>query len=85
MTKTTKLVILIHPTIDGPIFDTLREKGHIVDRMDGGKDDVPWRIATGDIDEYDAILGPNAYRMTEDLLPMLNATLVSVRRKKRES
>jgi hypothetical protein len=65
------LKILVHPSIDGEIFDELRAKGHSVDAMD-------------DIASYDLVLGPNAQRMTPELVSLLDVTLTRIRREKRE-
>ncbi len=63
------LRILIHPIFDGPEFDELRGKGHTVDVMTDSN--------------YDLIVGPNAQRMTPELLSLLDVTLTRIRREKR--
>lgn len=71
MGKTTvPMRLLVHPSIDGEAFDALRAKGHTVD--------------IGELD-YDLILGPNAQRMTPELVSLLDVTLTRVRREKRET
>ena len=68
------LTILVHPGLmEWAEVEALQEQGHRVTRMDG---DV------GDSWDYDMILAPNAWRMTEDLRPYLELAIKSARKAK---
>src|SRR3990172_5429320 len=76
MGKTPRpLIILVHPDVDSPTFDELREQGHTVHRM--GET----------VHFYDLILGTNCWQMNRDLhkyLPLaIRAARGSIRRRRR--
>ena len=79
MGKTSKpLSILIHPSLDGPDFDKLREQGHLVDVMGSA-------YTNGKVEhslDYDLILSPTAWRMLPELLKYLPITLKAARKVK---
>ena len=65
-----RLSILIHPDIDGPEFEKMREQGHTVDIM------LP------SYEGYDRIYGPNCYRMFGPLLKFLPVSIKDARMEK---
>jgi len=67
------LKILIHPDIDGPEFEKMREQGHTVDRMDSPTGRACLQH------EYDRIYGPNCYRMFGPLLKFLPVSIKDAR------
>ena len=78
-----RLTILIHPDIDGPEFEKMREQGHTVNVMD-----VAY-TPTGDGDSfveklsgYDRIYGGNCYRMFGPLLKFLPVSIKDARMEK---
>ena len=75
MGKTPKpLTILVHPGLmEWAEIEALQEQGHRITGMDG---DV------GDNRDYDMILAPNAWRMTEDLRPYLDLAVKAARKAK---
>ena len=69
------LTILIHPDIDGPEFEKMREQGHTVHVM--GRTGTPdW------LSGYDRIYGPNCYRMFGPLLKFLPVSIKDARMEK---
>ena len=65
-----RLTILIHPDIDGPAFEKMREQGHTVDVM------LP------SYEGYDRIYGGNCYRMFGPLLKFLPVSIKDARMEK---
>ena len=65
-----RLTILIHPDIDGPEFEKMREQGHVVDIM------LP------SYKGYNRIYGPNCYRMFGPLLKFLPVSIKDARMEK---
>ena len=74
------LKILIHPDIDGPEFEKLREQGHVVNIMD--VDYVPTGDGNTFVEKlvgYDRIYGGNCYRMFGALMKFLPVSLKDAR------
>ena len=71
-----RLSILIHPDIDGPEFEKMREQGHDIFVM-GSEDSF-----NNDMREYDRIYGPNCYRMFGPLLKFLPVSIKDARMEK---
>jgi len=71
------LKILIHPDIDGPEFEKLREQGHVVNVM-GQLDQGPIIL----LPDYDRIYGGNCYRMFGALMKFLPVSIKDARMEK---
>ena len=75
MAKTTKPVsLLIHPSLDGPEMEKLREQGHTIDVM--------WEEDTlgsmGPLN-YNMILGPNCWWLPPEHIDLLSSVLKAIR------
>ena len=80
-----RLSILIHPDIDGPEFEKMREQGHVV--MTFVEYEKQWGYLSPDqeplhLADFDRIYGANCYRMFGPLLKFLPVSIKDARMEK---